>query len=100
MDSDSELWPVVKSSLVTLILVWAGGYINKKPKSNVFETKGCRLMMYTDQEPQNVFETQVETDACTQQGHHNPNVFDQRGTQRQMLVHRHGTTVQTCLKRV
>ena len=75
---DSELWPVVKSTLVTLILVWAGGYTNKKPKSSVFETKACRLMMYTDQEPHSVFEARVETDACTQQRSPNPIVFDQR----------------------
>ena len=36
-------------------------------------------MMYTDQEPQNVFETRVETDACTQQGAPIQTCFDQGG---------------------
>ena len=68
IDSNSELWSVVKPSLVTHILVWAGGFTNKKPKSNVFETKGWRPMMCADQEPQNVFEARVETDTCARQG--------------------------------
>ena len=41
----------------------------------------------------NVFETRVESDACTQQGTKKPNVFDQ-GSRRQMLVPRHGTIIQ------
>ena len=48
LTADSELWLVVEC-LFTLILVWAGGHTNKKPKSNVFETKGCGQMMCTDQ---------------------------------------------------
>ena len=73
--------------------------------------------MSTDQEPQNVFETQVETDACTQQGttiqtcsikgpetdactqtrNHSPNVFETQGW-RLMRVRKQGSRVQTCLK--
>ena len=43
LTADSELWLDVKSSPVsgvTFILVWAGGFTDKKPQSNVFETKG------------------------------------------------------------
>ena len=86
------------SSSGVLILVWPGGYTNKKPKSNVFEIMGCRLMMYTDQEPQNVCETRVETDACTQIRNHYPNVFETQGW-RLMRVRKQGPTVHTCLKR-
>ena len=93
-------------------------YTNKKPKSNVFQTKGCRLVMYMDQEPQNLFETQVETDACTQQGaiiqtcsikgaetvsctqtqNHSPNVFETQGW-KLIRVRKQGPTIHTSVKR-
>ena len=59
----------------------------------MFETKGCRQMMCTDQEPQNVFETWVETEAYTQQGSPIQTCMI-NGDRRQMLAHWHGTLIQ------
>ena len=50
-------------------------------------------MMYTDQEPQNVLETWVETEARAQQGTPIQTCMI-KGDRRRMLVHRDGTLIQ------